>query len=175
LIFALFILNKLFSFSSIFKIEIWFRHFSDIIWIRERFEPNFSGSSSVRFVFALWQVPSSNCLVKFKYWINTVAASSIHFFQILSWDFTINADSCLKTKLMTFVSKCLHKESMCAYKVFFWSSLSIKKSVSVKIRAWSEFEWVTQTAYLVRVYHMPNTSTIIQQFSQQLAMCLRDR
>jgi hypothetical protein len=33
----------------------------------------------------------------------------------------------------------------------------------------------TVTAYLVRVYHMPNTSNIIKQFSQQLAMCLHDR
>jgi hypothetical protein len=33
----------------------------------------------------------------------------------------------------------------------------------------------TITAYLIRVYHMPNTSTIIKQFSQQLATCLHDR
>ncbi len=33
----------------------------------------------------------------------------------------------------------------------------------------------TVTAYLVRVYHMPNASAIIKQFSQQLATCLHDR
>jgi len=33
----------------------------------------------------------------------------------------------------------------------------------------------TITAYLIRVYHMRNSSTIIQQFSQQLATCLHDR
>ena len=33
----------------------------------------------------------------------------------------------------------------------------------------------TITAYLVRVYHMPNTSVIIKQFSQQLATYLHDR
>ena len=33
----------------------------------------------------------------------------------------------------------------------------------------------TITAYLIRTYHMPNTSTIIKQFSQQLATCLHDR
>ncbi len=33
----------------------------------------------------------------------------------------------------------------------------------------------TIRAYLVRVYHMPPTATIIKQFSQQLATCLHDR
>jgi hypothetical protein len=33
----------------------------------------------------------------------------------------------------------------------------------------------TVTSYLVRVYHMPNSSTIIKQFSQALATCLYDR
>ncbi len=33
----------------------------------------------------------------------------------------------------------------------------------------------TVTAYLVRVYHMPNTSTIIKLFSQELATCLNVR
>ncbi len=33
----------------------------------------------------------------------------------------------------------------------------------------------TVTSYLVRVYHMPNSSTIIEQFSQALATCLYDR
>ncbi len=33
----------------------------------------------------------------------------------------------------------------------------------------------TVTSYLVRVYHMPNSSTIIKQFSQALATCLYER
>ncbi len=33
----------------------------------------------------------------------------------------------------------------------------------------------TVTSYLVRTHHMPNTSTIIRQFSEQLATCLVDR
>jgi hypothetical protein len=33
----------------------------------------------------------------------------------------------------------------------------------------------TIRGYLVRVYHMPPTATIIKQFSQQLATCLHDR
>jgi hypothetical protein len=33
----------------------------------------------------------------------------------------------------------------------------------------------TVTSYLVRIYHMPNSSTIIKQFSQVLATCLYDR
>jgi hypothetical protein len=33
----------------------------------------------------------------------------------------------------------------------------------------------TVTSHLVRVYHMPNTSTIIKQFSQALATCLYDQ
>ncbi len=33
----------------------------------------------------------------------------------------------------------------------------------------------TVTSYLVRVYHMPNSSTLIEQFSKALATCLYDR
>ena len=32
----------------------------------------------------------------------------------------------------------------------------------------------TIAAYLVRTYHMPNTSNIIEQFSQKLAVCLHE-
>ncbi len=40
-----------------------------------------------------------------------------------------------------------------------------------------EYENIMDTVapYLVRVYHMPNSSTIIKQFSQALATCLYDR
>ena len=31
------------------------------------------------------------------------------------------------------------------------------------------------TSYLLRVHHIPNTSTIIKQFSQQLETCLHER
>jgi hypothetical protein len=33
----------------------------------------------------------------------------------------------------------------------------------------------TVTSYLVQTYHMPNTSTIIKQFTQSLTTCLYDR
>lgn len=33
----------------------------------------------------------------------------------------------------------------------------------------------TATSYLVRVYHMPNSSSIIEQFSQALVTCFYDR
>jgi len=33
----------------------------------------------------------------------------------------------------------------------------------------------TVTSYLVRVHHIPNTSTIIKRFSEALAACLYDR